>query len=328
LLGGGYISLVVASLIVMPLQIIYAIRTVRKHKLMSFRPRIEINSWPSILRSGLPFGVISLFLTIAFSIDTVMLSWFETDAAVGWYNVAYGLVQSIPFFFTGFSKAILPSLSKTYVFDPIEVNRWYRTSIKFILIVSLPIAVGGMILSIPLIRFLYTDEYLPSAIALKVLIWDIPFLMFTSFGGNITTIVNEERAAARIYGINTLANVILNLIAIPRFGVIGASLVTVVTDFVGALQFHFFLKRKMDLPDITGILIRAVAASTIMGLIIWKLPNWNLFLLIGLGALIYGIALVVSGVITRDEWSMIRHGLARAVAMISARGRFEERPSP
>jgi O-antigen/teichoic acid export membrane protein len=326
LLGGGYISLVVASLIVMPIQIAYAVRTLRSYNLMAFRIRIDPRLWPAMLRSGLPFGVISLFLTIAFSIDTVMLSWYVPDAAVGWYNVAYGLVPSITFFFTGFSRAIIPSLSKTYVSNPSEVNRWYRTSIKFILIVSFPLAVGGMLLAIPLIRFLYTDEYLPAAIALKVIIWDIPFLMIASFGGNITTIVNEERVAARIYGINTAANVILNLVAIPRFGVIGASLVTVVTDFIGALQFHFFLRRKMDLPNVSSVLIRVVVASTIMGFLVWFFRDLNLFLVIALGALVYGAMLVVFRVINHEEWEVVRRTIAKITSAITSRANLEERP--
>lgn len=327
LLGGGYISLIAASLLVMPFQIAYAAWTVRKQHIVTLRPTIQPRTWPSILRSGLPFGIISLFLTIAFSIDTVMLSWYEPDYAVGWYNVAYGLIPSFLFFFGGFSNAIIPSLSKTYVTDPVEVNRWYRASVKFILMISMPIAVGGMILSIPLILFLYTDEYLPSAIALKVLIWDVPFIMFASFGGNMTTIVSEEKSAARIYGINMAANVLLNLIAIPRFGVIGAALVTVVTDFIGALQFHFLLRRKLELPAVASVLVRVIAASAIMGLIIWQLDDWNMFMLIGLGAVIYGGLLIVFRVLTHDEWKAIRQGLRKVISTITSRSKLGEKPT-
>jgi len=258
--GWGFISLIVASLIGIPLQIGLAIWAIRHHHMATLSIQIEPRIWPHMIRSGLPFGIISLTLTIAFSIDTVMLSMYQPEHVVGWYNVAYNLVFSLMFFFRGFKEAIVPSLSRTYVNDPAQVERWYHRSVKFIAILSMPIAVGGMLVAFPLIRFLYTDEFLPSALALTILIWDVPLLMFTSFCGNMTTIISEERAAARIYSINAVANVILNLYAIPRFGVVGASLVTVVTDLIGALQFHFLLRHKLHLPDMTWVFVRILIA--------------------------------------------------------------------
>ena len=106
-------------------------------------------------------------------------------------------------------------------------------------------------------------------------------LVFTSFCGNMTTIISEERAAARIYTINTVANVILNLYAIPRFGLVGAALVTVITDFIGALQFHFLLKPKLHLPNMTWMFLRVLIASVLMGVVVRLAGDLNLFLLIG-----------------------------------------------
>jgi O-antigen/teichoic acid export membrane protein len=139
-----------------------------------------------------------------------------------------------------------------------------------------------------LIRFLYTDEFLPSALALQILIWDVPLLMFTGFCGNMTTIIGEERAAARIYAINAIANIILNFYAIPHFGIVGASLVTVVTDLIGALQFHFLLRQKLNLPGMTWIFGRILIAAALMGFVLKLAGDLNMFLLIGLGIVIYG----------------------------------------
>jgi len=309
--GWGLISLIVASLIGFPLQIGLAIWAIRRHHMASLSIQIEPRTWPHLIRSGLPFGIISLTLTIAFSIDTVMLSMYQPEHAVGWYNVAYNLVFSLMFFFRGFKEAIVPSLSRTYVNDPAHVERWYHRSVKFIMMSSVPIAVGGMLIAFPLIRFLYTDDFLPSAPALQILIWDVPLIMFTSFCGNMTTIISEERAAARIYSINAAANVILNLYAIPRFGLVGASLVTVVTDLIGALQFHFLLRRKLHLPDMTWVFLRILIASVLMGVGVRLAGNLNLFLLIGLGAVVYGGLVLGLRLIDDTEWTMILRLLRR-----------------
>jgi len=273
--GWGFISLIAANLIAAPLQIGLAIWAIRHHHMVRPSMQIEPRTWPRLIRSSLPFGIISLALTVAFSIDTVMLSMYRPEHVIGWYNVAYNLVFSLLFFFRGFKEAIVPSLSRTYVNDPVYVERWYYRSVKFITILSLPIAVGGALTAFPLIRFLYTGEFLPSALALQILIWDVPLLVFTSFCGNMTTIIGEERAAARIYSFNAAANVILNLYAIPRFGLVGAALVTVVTDLIGALQFYFLLRRK------------------------------HLFLLIALGSVVYGGLVLALRLLDDTEWATI-----------------------
>jgi O-antigen/teichoic acid export membrane protein len=309
----GFIWLIIAALISLLPQIALAVWIIRRDDIPLFPVRIVPRNWPALLRAGVPFGIISLALTIAFSIDTVMLSGQVSEHAVGWYNVAYGLVRSLMFFFAGFSQAMVPSLSRTFVNDARQVESWYRRSVKFIMILSLPLAVGGLLLAFPLISFLYTDEFLPAASALQVLIWDVPLLMFTGFCGNMTTVVSEEKAAARIYSINAAANVLLNLYAIPRFGIIGAAFVTVVTDLIGALQFHMLLRRKLNLPGVASILMRVALAAALMGAIVIALSrqHLHLFVMIGAGAITYLLMILALRLIDSSERAAIAGWLRR-----------------
>ncbi|MEK7325581.1 MAG: flippase [Chloroflexota bacterium] len=309
-LGWGYLWLIIAALLSILPQIGLGVWVVRRHRMADLKFQIDPRLWPEMIRAGLPFGIISLALTIAFSIDTVMLSMFVPESEVGWYNVAYNLARSLLFFFGGFSVAMVPSLTRTYVEDTTEVERWYYRSVKVIMLFSLPMAVGGMLVAFPLIQFLYTAEYLPAALGLQILIWDAPLLMFTAFSGNMTTIVGEERAAARIYTINALANIILNLYAIPRYGMVGAAFVTVITDFIGALQFYFLLHRKLRLPNMVSAGVRVLAAVTVMGVAVGWAGNLNLFVLMGLGVAVYAVMVLALRVLDETEWAMIRR-LAR-----------------
>lgn len=286
--GLSYVWLIVASLVALPVQIGVGVWLVRRHHLIPLALLFQPRSWLPLIRAGLPFGIISLMLTISFSIDIVMLSFYEPEQVVGWYNVAYGLVIAVLFFTGGFNEAFVPSLARTYVDGPEHAQRWYRYSVKFMSIISLPIVVGGMLIAFPLIRFLYTDEFLPSALTLQILVWDVPLIMFNSFCGNMTTAISEERAAARIYTINAISNVLLNAYAIPRFGLVGAALVTVVTDLIGMLQFHLLLRPKLRLPDMTWVLVRTLTAAALMGTVVWLARDIHFFLQIGLGAAVYG----------------------------------------
>jgi O-antigen/teichoic acid export membrane protein len=258
-----------------------------------------------LVKAGLPFGMISLALTIAFSIDTVMLSMWVSDNEVGWYNVAYNLVRSMMLFFSGFSVAIVPSLSRSFVRDTNSVINWYQRSVKFIILISLPIAFGGLVVSDQLIDFLYTPEYIPAALGLKILIWDVPLLMFNSFNGNMTTVIGAERSAARIYTINAVANVVLNAYAIPRYGFIGAAVVTVVTDLIGSIQFHLLMHQRLALPDMKSVFFKSLAASALMAGVVFIFGNIHVIGLVFLGGVIYAGLVLLFKLLDSSEIDLI-----------------------
>lgn len=312
-LGLGYLWLIVASLLSMLLPIGIGVWAVRRHGLLDFRPQVQVRFWPKMIRAGLPFGIISLMLQIAASIDTVMLSRLRTDAEVGWYNVAYNLIFSLMFLVRGFKTAIVPSLTRTFVDNPQEVERWYYRSVRYIVLIALPIAAGGMVTAFPLIRLLYGWQFDPAALGLQILIWDLPFLMFASLCGNMTTIIGEERAAARIYTINTVANVVLNIIAIPLYGMIGAALVTVVTDMISALQFHFLLRRKLHLPALGNFLLRVTLASGGMAALVYALGQYHVLLLLTAGALAYGLLVLILRIPDASERALVRKMAGKVV---------------
>jgi O-antigen/teichoic acid export membrane protein len=319
LTGQGLVVFIAVGLASMWVPILASAWVVRRHKMLVFRPQLNRSHWVGLIRGGFPFAVITLALTIAFSIDTVMLSWSVAPNQVGWYNVAYGLARSIVSFLGGFTIALVPSLTRAFVNDTALVERWYFRSVKFISILALPAAMGGMFVAHSVIALLYNPTTLPAAAVLQVIIWDVPLLMFTALCGNMSYVVGAERAAARIYGLNALANVILNFYAIPRYGIMGAAVVTVVTDLIGAVQFYLELNRHLKLPDLRPMLARVVFATLIMGAALWLAPAWHVVVLIALGGVAYVTIVLAVGVLDASEIALLRQNAQRIVAKLQSR---------
>jgi O-antigen/teichoic acid export membrane protein len=304
--GYSYVSLIITGLIAIVPRIVIGIWAIKRLAISELPFRINVKIWPALIKAGLPFGIISLMLSISYSIDTVILNWYHPPEIVGWYSVAYGLVLNMMVFFSGFKEAIVPTLSKVFVRDPVQVERWYHGSVRMIMLISFPIAVGGMMVAFPLIQFLYTVEFLPSALAFQILIWDVPLVMFAAFCGNMTTITGEERSAARINTINTIANVGLNLYFIPRFGLVGAALITVLTDLISALQFHFLLRQKLHLPNITVPLLKTLAASLLMAIPVYFARDLHVFFTILIGGVTYVAIVILFRLIGPTEWAFLQ----------------------
>ncbi|MBZ0302135.1 MAG: polysaccharide biosynthesis C-terminal domain-containing protein, partial [Anaerolineae bacterium] len=240
----------------------------------------------SVLKAGLPFAAVQLSLSFAFQVDTIFLSRYVSDEVVGWYSAAYRLTLSFLTISRSFNDAILPTLAREHTNNPATVSQWYYTSVRFIVLIALPIAVGGSLLSSGIIN-IFGEEFLPSALAFSILIWDIPFVTYHAFCGNIATSIKREGSAARIYVSVGILNVILNAFLIPQFGIAAACLATVVTDFFGAALFYALLRRELG----PGLKLRRLLwigiAAALMGVEVVLLRHLNIFLVIAVGGVTY-----------------------------------------
>lgn len=310
----GFIALIGVGLLAMAPPTFLGLWAVRRHRLLRRPPELNLRLWPTMIRRGLPFGFITLSLTISFTVDSVMLSRFEASEVVGWYNAAYQLARSLLFFFDGISVAMVPTLSRAFLTDVVLVQRWYYRSVKVILLMGLPIATGSTLVALPLFMFLYGEQYLPAVLAFQIIVWDVPLLLFTSFCGNMTTITGEERAAARIYFTAALANVILNLLLIPQFSLYGAAAATLITDLVAALQFYFILGRKLQLPNMSSIALRVLFSCVLMGGVVFGLREMgaSLWVMIAAGMIVYAVMVVATRLLDSEEIALLRRVAMKA----------------
>jgi O-antigen/teichoic acid export membrane protein len=291
--GQGFLSLLYTGLIVMPMQIALSVVAVRRAHLGPLDFAVAPKTWKKLIRSSLPFALTSLALTYNFNVDAVILGFFRGEAEVGWYNAAYRLIFNLLALLSGFLVALTPSLAREFVTDPARVRGWVRSSIQWMALFSLPVAVGLSVLAPRVVALLYGSDYVPAGQALAFLSWDVPPLLFVAFCGNVTAAVGLERPAVRVYLAAALLNVVLNVLLIPPFGLLGAAGVTVLTDALAGARFFYLLNRELAVGDITLVLAKTTAAAALMGAVVWSIQDLALPLVVLAGALSYGLLATV-----------------------------------
>lgn len=266
--GLSFVWLVIASFISFPILIGMSLWVIRRNNFgpprFSYNPRL----WSGIVWAGLPFAFIQLALSLSFHVDTIILSGYVSELHVGWYSIAYGLSMNFVSFTRAFNAAVLPTLARQHANAPETVPPWYYRSVKMMVFIGLPIAIGGMMLAQHAIGFLYEPVNLPAAIAFAIIIWDVPLLMYTAFCGNLTTSIKQERVSMRIYVSLAIFNLIINFILVPSFGIVGSAFATVLTDGFGAMQFYFFFRKTFGQGLGLKYMLRLVLAGVVMGLVI------------------------------------------------------------
>jgi O-antigen/teichoic acid export membrane protein len=104
------------------------------------------------------------------------------------------------------------------------------------------VALAMTILSGPIIHLLYGPAYAPSGGALRILIWSGIPVCFGSAWSN--WMILESRAKMMFYfQLNgAVVNILLNMLLIPRFGITGSALATLISYWVGVTVLAAILK--------------------------------------------------------------------------------------
>lgn len=316
LLGLGYYGLIVANLIALALMTWLCWRGVR---MLGVRPRhLKIQSWPGLVRASLPFGVIGFALGLSYKFDTLLLNIYRTDAETGYYNAAYNLVFSAVILSNAFNTALYPSLARQSANTPHLLPQIYGRALRYLMAMSLPIAVGIWALAEPLVQFLFKAAYLPAALALQIIIWVVPLMFASEFLGYVVVIADKESRVARAVVVSTTINIAANLILVPRFGFLAAAAMTVATEVVLVGQYLWMLRGLMRQINWSNSLVRPLLAACLMGGAILLLRPHIPFLASGaIGAVTYVACLLVLGVIGKDELHLARSLRAPSEATIT-----------
>lgn len=308
-LGLGYYGLIYATLAAIVLLTFLCWRATASLGARPARP--EAARWPSLVHGALPFGVVAFALGLSYRFDSVLLNIFHGDAATGYYNAAYNLVFSTAFFSNAINTSLYPSLSRQAANDPAALPVLYGRIIRYLLVIGLPIAVGASALAGRLIPFLFGAEYEPSITALRLVIWAVPLMYLSEFLGYAAIIGGSERRVARSVLVSTGLNVALNLALVPRYGLLAAAVMTVVTELVLVGQYLWILRDRLAHVEWGRALARPLAAALGMGGIVLLVGELPVLACVAAGVVSYGALLVAFGVVGAEEWRFVR-GLRRA----------------
>jgi O-antigen/teichoic acid export membrane protein len=298
--GWGFVGLLIASLTGVAcmalLQGLIVFRRIEFRKL-----RLSARRWGELAKSGLPFGISGLSFSLQGRFDSVLLSMTLTDAAVGWYNVPLQLTQMLMLLAQSVCTSLLPSLTRAHSIDPKSIYGIVHRALKYLLTLSLPIAVGGTILADKLIITLYSEEFVNSILLMRILIWTLPLMFIAELMGALIIVLRKERAGARVNVLNAAISVGLDLVLVTTVGVTGAAVARVSARGIRTGQYWRLLGSELLVGKRWREIVRVVLAAAGMGVGVFFLREMNLFLTIGIGAVLYLALLFVFRAIGRDE---------------------------
>lgn len=241
----------------------------------------------------------SLVVSVYTVLNSIILGFWGTSEGVAFFTRARQF-QGMGLALTGaIATVLVPRISYYYQNDKEKYYELLDKSLNYNYIISIPITVGLIVLSKPLNLFLGGEQFIPAAVPLMII---APLVIVISLGtwGYFQIIIpsGQEKFGTAIQIIMAVISLVLNILLIPKFGYIGASIALLAAEGVGPFISFYLLRKKIKFRLITDSLFKYLIAGLGMSVTIWllmfKLQGINLILGSGIvGLSTYGIILIL-----------------------------------
>lgn len=275
-----------------------------------------------LLSYGVPLAVNSVLMWVITSSDRLLLGWLLNAEATGKYSVGYDLAQSS----LGIVLMIVNLAAYPLAVEALEsggaakAREQIRDNESLFLAVGIPATIGLALLAPEIANIVVGSDFQSAAttlipwIALGALLSGIKLYHFDlafQLGGRTIFLVWVSLGA----GVTNLA---LNLLWIPRYGLMGSAYATVASYGVALLGSVLLGPSVFRVPWTWKPVGKAGLAASIMALVLYGYPASNgavgLILKITIAAAIYTIAGIILNVAeTRDP---VRRGVRRCIGVI------------
>lgn len=221
-----------------------------------------------VLSESYHFILSGLMVAIYSQMDKIMIGQMLTDTDVGYYTTATAICGMWIFVPTAIINSFNPMImelkkngNETMYLR--RLQQLYSFVIWLCLGFSLVIAVLAKII----VLILYGSSYLGAVGALRITIWCETFAMIGTLRGIWIICENKNKFVKYYIAIGVVVNLVLNAILIPRTGINGAAIATLITQITTSLIAPLFFK---ETRAHTGIVLRSFVCSWYFE---WKKDN-------------------------------------------------------
>lgn len=205
-----------------------------------------------LLHESLPL-VASAYLTILYyRIDIVMLSLMKDFAAVGFYGAAIRIAETLTVISGSIFASFFPLLARAFKEDLDAFHRLTHQAFQGLLLIGMPIALGGTLVGRDLIPLFFGADFAPAGWTFVILCWHTFFCFLNGLLANILIGCGRQTVDVGISFCLVIVNIALNLCLIPPYSFHGAALATALTELAGMFAYFTFTLKdphlKISLP--------------------------------------------------------------------------------
>ncbi|PIT93949.1 hypothetical protein COU00_01565 [Candidatus Falkowbacteria bacterium CG10_big_fil_rev_8_21_14_0_10_43_11] len=278
---------------------------------LSLRPAWRHDLIKNIITMALPFALFGIFQRFYTYFDSVLLSLIAGDRYVGLYSIAFKMTFALQFLPLAFVASLYPAMSAYHLNDKEQLKITFERAMKYLIIIALPISAGIIVLADNFI-LIFKSEYSGSILPLQIIIASLVFIFASYPVGSLLNACDKQKINSLNMAAVLAASVIMNLILIPRFQAVGASVTVLATNILLLALGLIWVPKIISYRPwvIVKVLLKSLAAVALMSVILFYFKNSvNIFILIPLSGFIYFAVLFLIKGYTNTDVASIKNSL-------------------
>jgi len=296
-LRGYYYGLVLGETLMIAALMAFILRGTRLR-----RGNLDFPLIKDAVKFGFPMSLFEMSGVLFYTGDRFIILWLLNKAQLGYYTVAHNLAVYINTIFTmPVTMAVTPAVTSIYERDGSDAASVFlgRASRYFFMFAFA--AVAGLLMTCrDLLELLASEKFLPGAELVPVLTAGLLFTGGREILGAGMFLKKRPWLMARINVMGAVLNAGLNLVLIPRLGIQGAAVATLLTQLAITVMFWVRGSRLVKAPLSLGpMVLHATLATAMAGAIYFIDPGagvLRLLMRIAAGMVIYaGLLLALDG---------------------------------
>ena len=206
------------------------------------------SSWVKPLLSRSAYYVFSGLLVVIYGkvTDILLLGKMVDETNVGYYGAAITLCNAWPFVLLAIIDTANPIIIDLYERDRSLFYKRIRQLYSAIFYIGLSISIGILLFGSLAIRIAYGKEYLPAVLPFKIYSFSTAFSYLGVARSAWMQCKEKTRYETLIALFGAVINITMNYVLIKSFGIIGASVAAVMTQFLTNFIFLFAMKETRE----------------------------------------------------------------------------------
>jgi O-antigen/teichoic acid export membrane protein len=217
-----------------------------------------------LLRFSIPLMGAATIWQLMQKVDNLLIGAFLESSQLGIYDAAFTLSQLLLLFFWPFGFLLLPVLSDLHSRNEFkEMQTLYSTTTKWMAIISFPSIAYLLLFSPELLATVFGESYRAGWKILSLI--SITLFVHVLAGTNKQALSAIGKTGKVFYGTTSafIANICLNVILIPEYGILGAAVASATSYAVANVVFAFYLYRISGIQPISMALVKILSGSSV-----------------------------------------------------------------
>ncbi|OGZ00127.1 MAG: hypothetical protein A2945_00345 [Candidatus Liptonbacteria bacterium RIFCSPLOWO2_01_FULL_52_25] len=216
-----------------------------------------------LLRSAWPFAATSALAILLTNTDILIISWLRSASDVGLYSAATRIVQLFYLLPVILQTSIMPIFARLANVDSHKFRTVFERTIGMAYLVAIPISFGGFALGKEIMTLVFGGTFAPAAgvfgILMLTMIVDFPAVILAG----ALFAHDRQKSLITVAAIAGISNVVLDILLIPRFGIIGSAYATFFAQ-IFANAYLWYVMKKINYFEVLPSLKKVVASSVII----------------------------------------------------------------